>query len=335
MSDPGTRRAIGSFIAAFIYAVVGKVALEVGFYGNGGLFILFVSTLGVLTYLVVSLVMWVQTLSTLGRLPDTLAKIEAAARTALMLQARKPWLGACPGSAPAPDGLALRCGQAGYLTHIDLATLQKEAQALNARFHLQVRPGAFLSPSTELMRLCLPPGKAAPGETKLQALREAFVIGVARSYDQDPRFGLIVLGEVGQRALSAAVNDPGTALQVMSILTRLLIEAEAERVDAQNMQDPAVEPPAQEFDCLTVPPMDEDALLTDSFDAISRDGAGNLAIAVRMQKLLHATALDGLQSVRLAARQQAARSLDRANAALQIDAERESLTALHQRLFLG
>ena len=54
------------------------------------------------------------------------------------------------------------------------------------------------------------------------AFCSAFAIGDSRSYDQDPRFGLIVLGEIAAKALSPGVNDPGTAIQVIGAGVRLL-----------------------------------------------------------------------------------------------------------------
>ena len=42
-----------------------------------------------------------------------------------------------------------------------------------------------------------------------EAIAATFVIGGSRVFDQDPRFGLLVLSEIASRALSPAVNDPG------------------------------------------------------------------------------------------------------------------------------
>ncbi|MEO7855064.1 MAG: DUF2254 family protein, partial [Rubrivivax sp.] len=81
--DSTTQNAITTFISAFIYAVIAKTALGLGLYGSSGRFILFVSTVLVLLYLIVTLVRWVKTLSTLGRMANTLQKIEAAARDAM------------------------------------------------------------------------------------------------------------------------------------------------------------------------------------------------------------------------------------------------------------
>ncbi len=47
-------------------------------------------------------------------------------------------------------------------------------------------------------------------------------MGDTRSFDQDPRFGAAVLAEIASRALSPAVNDPGTAIDVISRALRVL-----------------------------------------------------------------------------------------------------------------
>ena len=56
-----------------------------------------------------------------------------------------------------------------------------------------------------------------------KAVAEAFTIGAERTFDQDPRFGLCVLAEIASRALSPAVNDPGTAIDVIGRAVRLLV----------------------------------------------------------------------------------------------------------------
>ena len=44
MSDDNTRMAIASFISAFIYAIIARVALGLGYYGQNGRFALFIAT---------------------------------------------------------------------------------------------------------------------------------------------------------------------------------------------------------------------------------------------------------------------------------------------------
>lgn len=63
MGDSTTRTAITSFICAFIYAIIAKTALGMAFYAQNGRFILFISTVAVLLYLIITLIRWVYTLS--------------------------------------------------------------------------------------------------------------------------------------------------------------------------------------------------------------------------------------------------------------------------------
>ena len=60
--DTDTQNAITTFISAFIYAIIANTALGLGLYGGTGRFILFVCTMGVLLYLIVTLIRWVKLL---------------------------------------------------------------------------------------------------------------------------------------------------------------------------------------------------------------------------------------------------------------------------------
>lgn len=315
LGDDGTRVAIASFIAAFIYAVVAQTALGLGYYGRSGRFFLFVFTLVVLAYLVFTLVNWVRTLTQLGRLGNTLAKIETAATEALSAHRRAPLLGAAIQPAQVV-GRDLRAESSGYLTHIDLDGLQQLASERRVTVHVRLRPGAFVLRDDVLARV-----DGAVDDADWPAFRAAFVLGRERSFDQDPRFGLIVLSEVAQRALSPAVNDPGTAIQVMSVLTRLL----AEHGKGQSTEPAEVTRPA-----LTVAPLAEVDLLRDGFDPIARDGAGLMEVGIRLQKNLAGLARLGSPALAQAAREQADLALARAEAALAIDADRARLRQVHR-----
>ncbi|MCW9698444.1 DUF2254 family protein [Avibacterium sp. 20-129] len=51
MGDNTTRLAISSFISAFVYAVIAKITLGMGYYNEAGRFVLFIGTICVLIYL--------------------------------------------------------------------------------------------------------------------------------------------------------------------------------------------------------------------------------------------------------------------------------------------
>ncbi len=104
-------------------------------------------------------------------------------------------------------------------------------------------------------------------------------MGSRRSFDQDPRLALITLSEVASRALSPAVNDPGTAIEVLARQVRVFVDL--------NQSEQTHEP---EFPNVRVPRVGLDELFDDAFMAIGRDGAGTVEVVVRMIKSLAAIA---------------------------------------------
>lgn len=317
MGDDSTRLAIASFIAAFIYSVIAKTALGLSYYGQNGRFILFLCTVLVLTYLIVTLILWVKTLTRLGRLDNTLEKIEEATGLALDAFLHSATMGASASPDPLPPGNEVCASEVGYLTHIDMESLQKLAEDAGTHIHVLIRPGALVSPGT-----CLAVSESADVQL-LEKTAEAFVLGSERSYDQDPRFGLIVLSETAQRALSPAVNDPGTAIQVMTVMTRLLVG------DPKKSKNDD----AMKFGRISVIELDQAALVSDGFGPISRDGAGMLEIGVRMQKLLGVIAKNSNPTIAEAAVTQAQVALQRAKKKFEIEHDRRILTELHHSLF--
>src|SRR5690606_23335851 len=101
--------------------------------------------------------------------------------------------------------------------HVDLAALQAVAEAAGCAIWVAALPGSFVHPGAPLLWVGAPASEAE-GATCL----DAFDIGATRSFDQDPRFGLSVLTEIAERALSPAVNDPGSAIDILGRTVRLL-----------------------------------------------------------------------------------------------------------------
>ncbi len=311
--DSTTQNAITTFISAFIYAVIAKTALGLGLYGPAGRFILFASTMTVLVVLIVTLVRWVKVLSTLGRMADTLQKIETATCAAMCDYRRAPAMGArAAGDEQAPQGRAVHATHVAYVRHIDMQALQEQAAEHEALLHIRVRPGVLAHPGTVL--LVTQGGREGEQVIDDDKLRKAFVFGDGRSFDQDPRFGLIVLCEVAQRALSPAVNDPGTAIQAMNTITRVLVDA---RPDDDDEKD--------EYDRLTMVPLDETDFIEQSFDPIARDGAAVLEVHLRMQKLLAVIAEQCPGALARASRRQAKTALLRGEGALMLEQDKAAL----------
>ncbi|CAN7440438.1 DUF2254 domain-containing protein [Pseudorhodoferax sp. LjRoot39] len=329
MADDNAQTAVATFIAAFIYAVIALLALGLGYYGSTGRFVLLLVTIVVVVQVIVMLIRWIRTLSQLGRLGHTIQQVEAAASTALREHWRAPTLGGrALASACHLPGVPLRALSTGYVQHLDMPALQEQAQAGQWEIRLCLRPGMFVVQGQVLAMVAAPPGApAALTPEQRAALHRAIEVGADRNFAQDPRFGLLVLSEIGQRALSAAVNDAGSAIQVGGAITRVLVDAWARRGAAQQAEPPAVLP----CDRVHVPTLDDAELVRDAFMPLQRDAGGVVEVHTRLTKLLEAIAEATGGSLAAEARRLAWRGWLLAREKIVLDDERAELERLARR----
>ncbi|MBR0555562.1 DUF2254 domain-containing protein [Ciceribacter sp. L1K23] len=317
VQDRVTQNVLSTFLGSFLYSIVGIVVLKTGAYGDSGRVILFVVTVGVIVLIVVSLLRWIDHLTKLGRVGETTTRVETATRRAIQDRLQHPYLNGTPLLDPErdiPDGATpVRAGAIGYVQHIDISALAQCCKLYDADLYLAVNPGAFVYTDTPLAWWGRPT-KAEDGREPSQAVRDAVSIGLNRSFDQDPRFGLVVMSEIASRALSPAVNDPGTAIDVIGRNTRLL-NLWAEAPDEEEIEFPRVH----------VPPLSTVDLFEDAFMAIARDGASYVEVQLRLQKCLRALANSGNDAFRNSAHEQARIALVRAEAALPTEIDRRRL----------
>jgi uncharacterized membrane protein len=83
VSDDVSQNALSVFIGSFIFSIVALTALKNGYYEQAGHFALFVLTLGVFAWVILTFVRWVDKIARLGRLGTTMDKVEKAAASAL------------------------------------------------------------------------------------------------------------------------------------------------------------------------------------------------------------------------------------------------------------
>lgn len=82
--------------------------------------------------------------------------------------------------------------------------------------------GGFVTLNRPIARVAFSSPDGTP-EDAHQVVNRAVVLGADRSFHMDPRFGLTTLAEIASRALSPGINDPGTAIDVIKRLIRILI----------------------------------------------------------------------------------------------------------------
>jgi uncharacterized membrane protein len=100
IEDRIAQNAVATFVGAFIFGLVGIVALRAGLYGSSGRLVLFGVTILVIVGVVVTFFRWIDYLFRLGRLGEVISKVETVARASLTNHFRDPFLGARPAAAP-------------------------------------------------------------------------------------------------------------------------------------------------------------------------------------------------------------------------------------------
>lgn len=272
--DRAAQMPISIFIGAFLFSIVGIIALSSGFYSASGRLILFSVTMIVVILLVGALIRWISKISSIGQVRETIGRMEAVTSTAFRNLAEKPFHGCRETTSAAEGGAALHATEVGYVQHLEPARLQKVAEQHGLFIHVIARPGAHVNAARPLVRV-----KGEIDDEVTKGIREAFVLGRERTFYHDPRFGLIALNEIAARALSPGINDPGTAISVIHGHVRIFSGWFARQAEVV---------PELEFDRLSMVAIAPEKLLEDAFRPIARDGAANVEVCVQLFKALEA-----------------------------------------------
>ena len=291
-----------------IYSIVALIALENDFYQSTGRFVLFLLTLAVFALVVGTFVRWVDRIARLGRLATTIDTVEAATAAAIRRRRAAPTPGGGSAKIPPEGGRPLFASKVGYVQHVDVEGLQTFARGADCRVVIAALPGMFATPDRPMAYIV---GNQAVDED--EKVTQAFAIGGDRVLDNDPRFGFVMLSEIAGRALSPAVNDPGTAIDIVGTLVRLfwLWIGQEEEEDAG----------VPKYDRVDVPELWVHDMFDDAFTAIARDGAGTIEVAIRLLKALESLASLGDATVREAAIHHARMAMKRSEKALLLPEE--------------
>lgn len=320
ISDDVSKTALSTFIAAFIFSVIALVAIKTGFYGRTGLFIVFAQTIFVLGWVVFVFIRWVDQIARLGRLGTTIDRVEKAAEAAIVWRRLAPHLGAMPAVHNDDLGEPIFTDQVGYVQHINIEALQSCAKKYDCVLTVAAMPGAFMAPGRAVAFARM---KTKTTQIDRPAVVKAFTVGHDRTYEEDPRFGLIALSEIAGRALSPAVNDPGTAIDIIGTFVRLF---------ALWVSPVEFDEEAGQYDQIYVPALTIDEMFDDAFTAIARDGAGSIEVVIRLQKAFLSLSATGHPDLIKAARKHSERALARAKMALKLPEEVERVESLSKKI---
>jgi uncharacterized membrane protein len=187
-------------------------------------------------------------------------------------------------SVDAPDlstwgpGLVVRSASDGWVQQISHDAVISAVPA-GSVVRLETRVGAYLVAGEPVATVWpVPAPKAAGRVTAL--IREALIIGHARTMQQDIDFGLRQLNDIALRALSPAVNDPTTAIEAvlrLSSVVRPLVQAD---LPAQAVRD------RQGRILLTPWDLDHGEYVAHAFGQLRTYGSGHPQVALALVRAL-------------------------------------------------
>lgn len=215
--DRVVKYALGLFTATFVYAL--WVLSDVG--SERETFVPILSWLLAMVLLVASIgafLLLIQRLVNRLRIACVASDVARRARAAIdALYPAGADLDARPVElAPGPEDQVIRhSGPGGVIVAIDPRGLVRRAQAAGATIAMVPRVGDFVVDGAPLFVV-------RDGRIPERRLLAAVAWGDERTIEQDPLFGFRVLVDIAIKALSPAVNDPTTAVQILDRLEELL-----------------------------------------------------------------------------------------------------------------
>lgn len=321
VEDVTTQNVLATFIGSFLFSLVGIIALNMGAYGEQGRVILFAVTLVVIALILITLLRWIQHLTSLGRVGETTARVEKAALQSFIARAKNPCLGGYPwldrGVQPAGTK-ALYAESIGYVQHVDIAMLASLLEETGVHIYLLAEPGSYVHPARPALYIT---DNAPPGLD--QKLLSALSVGDTRSFSQDPRFCLCVTSEIACRALSAAINDPGTVIDVIGRAVRVLSEYARHMEKQSEVRYPNIH----------ISPLTPEDLFDDFFAPVIRDSAAIREVQIRLLKSLSMLDKGWPELYAKTARTYAERSMQYTRRVDYIDADRAMINNVYAQLF--
>lgn len=111
-------------------------------------------------------------------------------------------------------------GPPAVLTALDRGRLVREAQRAEVVIEMSVGVGAYLPREAEIFAIHSHEGSS---EVDLNELQRSVMTGVGRTVTQDPAFAMRSMVDIAIKALSPAVNDPTTAVEVLDGMETMLL----------------------------------------------------------------------------------------------------------------
>lgn len=222
MRDTTNQVVLGIFIATFIYCLlVMRTVLST----PGHVFVPYLAVAFALVLALVNvgvLIFYIHHASNSIRAENVIAAVSEDLNAAIerLIRNRANEVVPSPGATSLPENFdeqacLVKATRSGYLQAIDVDTLVHRATEHDLVLHVKTRPGDFAVEGSCLL-------SAWPSERLTEelygSLSGPFILGGARTSEQDIEFSIHQLVEVALRALSPGINDPHTAMNCIDWL---------------------------------------------------------------------------------------------------------------------
>lgn len=312
LADTTTQSVLATFIGAFVYALSTIILFRTTLYQEDAAVLVMGVTIVVVVLVIVAMLRWIEHLSTLGSLDDVMRmSFDEAQRSLKRLNAR-PALGGVPITAQTilPSQVTdIPAPCSGYVQIINMAELNTCAGEGGA-IYVSAKPGTFVLEGQPLAQFG---GQLSRND--IGHLAGCFVIGDQRTTEQDPEIGLVTLSEISSKALSAGINDPGTAIEVIARVATLIWDYARHR--------PADLEPAFAHVFMADPSAAD--LIEAGFAGTARDGAGQIEVVDSLGAALTSLAQGPDAATREAATAMAARAASYATTKLTLTSEKAKI----------
>lgn len=176
------------------------------------------------------------------------------------------------------ESIPLTIKKSGYLQAIDYGSLLSVVESYNLKISINPRPGQFVFRGDIIGRVW-PTGLV--NERVLQQLRPAFVVGHQRVAPQDVEYTMDQLVEIALRALSAAINDPFTAMNCIDWLGVAL-----SRLAEKKIPPPYLRDSSGQLRLYLTHPISFAGLSDTAFNQIRQQAGNQVAVMIRLLEVL-------------------------------------------------
>lgn len=223
-----------------------------------------------------------------------------------------------------PSQTLVYSGPPQTIAALDIADLMRQAQNAGGVIVMSCSVGDALLDGTAVLRV-YGARDALPERGLMRAIR----LASERTFEQDPKYPIRLLGDIAIKALSPAINDPTTAVQAIDQIEDLM------RRLARSDLDTGFEHDARGVLRLVVPMPTFEDYLSLAFDEIRQFGVTSVQVMRRLRAALNGLVETASTPERIAAVRRYAAHLDRIIDRSELDLEDKATALQEDRQGLG